>query len=173
LRSALTIAWLVILAAGIGCSRTTDPAAARWLRQGCAMGEPRVPETDLRMGGDSAAGELLRAYHDGPGRLADEIANEAGREYDEVIDALDHNRTYGLTASEIDAIRRETRAVHVRDARDDFEDAYRGAALAGLAVIGRPQDVALLRSIASTAGSADRDKAVSALRQAGIPVTPP
>jgi hypothetical protein len=105
--------------------------------------------------------------------LADEVANEAGREYDEVIDALDHNRTYGLTPSEIDAIRRETRPVHVRNAQDEFDDAYRRAALTGLAVIGRPQDVAFLRGIALDASSADSDKAVSALQYAGIPVTPP
>jgi hypothetical protein len=42
-----------------------------------------------------------------------------------------------------------------------------------LAVIGRPRDVTLLKSIAFDVSSTYRDAAVSALEYAEIPVTPP
>ncbi len=169
------MAWLTValLCLGQACVPQSDRVATRWLRASCGSGETADSDVELRAAGDSAADALRRAYSGGSGHLADEAAIEAGKHYDQVIDALDHGRTYGLSTSEVDAIRRETKPVHVRRARDDFEDSYRSAALTGLAVIGRPRDLTMLRGIALDTSSDYRDAAASALEYAGIPVTPP
>src|SRR5262249_41275571 len=143
------------------------PVATRWLLSSCTVGDARV-DAELRSAGAPAADTLLRAYRNGSGRLADDVETNAGKEYDRIIDALDHGRTYGLSPAEVSDVRRETRAVHMRHARDLFDASYREAALTGLAVIGRPQDVAFIQRIARQP-SADAEAAASALDYAGLP----
>src|SRR5262245_27886928 len=110
----LTVALICLAQA---CAAQADPVATRWLLSSCTVGDARV-DAELRSAGASAADTLLRAYRNGSGRLADDVETNAGKEYDRIIDALDHGRTYGLSPAEVSDIRRETRAVHMRHARD-------------------------------------------------------
>jgi len=154
------------------CSSDSCTIAQRWLERSCGVGEAHALDADLRAAGARAETDLIDAYLTGPGRLGDEVADEAGRQYDEVIAALDAGRSYGLSADEIAAVRSESRQAHVRDARGEYERAYRRAALSGLAVVGRREGLALLRRVAADPSSSDRETAMMALRRAGPP-TPP
>jgi hypothetical protein len=162
---------LVLLGTLALCACSTDSCTIvrRWLEQSCGSGEAHALDAELRAAGARAEKDLIDAYRNGPGRLGDEMAAEAGRQHDEVIAALDAGRSYGLSAAEIAAVRSETREAHVREARDEYEQAYRRAALSGLAVVGRPEGLTLLRSVAADRSSPDRETAMVVLQQAARP----
>ena len=157
----------------VACSTGSCTIAKRWLARSCTVGASASLEAELRAAGARAERDLLDAYSNGSGSLADEVAAEAGREYEEVIAALDAGRSYGLSPAEVTLIRSESEQVHMREARNEFDRAYRRAALSGLGILARPEGIALLRRIATNPASVDRETAVAVLQRAGLPVTPP
>jgi hypothetical protein len=173
---AIVVAVAAAAAIAVGCSecpRPINPVALRWLSRDCNVGERGRAEAELRLEGARAESTLIWAFQRGPSaELLDEVGAEATSEYDEVAEALNAGRSYGLSAAEITSIRSVTRAENVRSAREEFDRGYRAAALAGLGVLALPRGVALLRSLAADSNSADRMIAVRALQAASQPAQP-
>jgi hypothetical protein len=150
------------------CSAGSCTIAQRWLEKSCTKGATRSLEAELRAAGSHAERDLIAAYWHGSGTLGDEAAAEAGIQYDEVIAALNAGSTYGLSASEIAAFRADSKPVHIRQARDEYDSAYRRAALSGLGLLALPDGIAVLRSVARDPFSVDRDAAKQVLLRAGL-----
>jgi len=168
----LAVGWLV--ACTVSCAHRPNAVVTQWVLQNCRVGEQDTLETKLRTEGKAAERGLIRYYGDGPGSSTHaEIEAEAGRQFDEIIGALNAGRTYGLSGSEVDSIRADSRSEYIQAAVDDFDNGFRTATLKGLAVVGRPKGVKLLRRVATDPSSSDRQVAIAALAAAGIPVTPP
>jgi len=161
-------------AAIVGCHASADPIALRWLSQDCTAGERARLETELRNEGRPAESTLIVAFERGPSNsLLDEVAADAGSEYDEIESALAAGRTYGLSVAELAAIRAVSRDDHVLRAREEFTRSYKAAALSGLAVVARTRGNELLRRVAADPTSPDRAIARVSLRRAGLPTSPP
>lgn len=156
-----------------GAAAASDPVALQWLDQDCSVGERGDLTTELQAGGRRTENALIDAFERGPTVEAlDELAVEAGRQYDEVASALAAGRTYGLSDAEIASIRAISRQEHVRIVLGEFNRGYRAAALSGLGVLARRRGLRLLRRVAAEPNSPDRGAALVALRDAGQP-TPP
>jgi hypothetical protein len=165
-RATLAAAFLV----SVACSTRSCSVTDRWLARSCTVGEDRALEVELKGAGAGAERKLIDAFVNGPGARADEVEAEAGREYDEIIAALNAGRTYGLPASEIAKLRAESKQVHMRQARDEYDETYRSDALSGLAVVASPGSVTFLQSIAANPNSTYREAARSVLQKAGLPL---
>jgi hypothetical protein len=161
-------------AAIVGCHAQPNPVALRWLSQDCTVGERGRLETQLRHEGLPAESTLITAFERGPGtELLDEVAAEAGSEYDEIASALAAGRTYGLSGAELASIRASSREVEVRRAREEFERSYKASALSGLAVISLTRGKEVLRRVAADPNSPNRAIARVALQRAGIALASP
>jgi hypothetical protein len=158
----------------VGCQHPPNQVALRWLDQDCDVGEEGRLDLELRQQGASAESTLIRAFEHGPdGAILDEVADEAGNQYDEVAAALAAGRTYGLSAAEIAEIGAISKAAHVQRERERFARQYRGAALSGLGVLALPRGIDILRSVAADQQSDERVIAGVALGRAGVSITSP
>jgi hypothetical protein len=155
---------------------TPNAVVMQWMRQDCRAREEEPLEPKLKAGGEAAEQALLRYYDEGSeASTRSEVEAAAGRDFDVIMGALNAQppRTYGLSRDEVASIRAQSRPEYILEALEDFNDGFRVAALDGLAVVGRPEGVALLRRIAADHDSPDREAAIAALKSSGIPVTPP
>jgi hypothetical protein len=164
----------VIAAVYFACLRPPpNEVALQWLTRDCTVGERVRVEAELRRQGAPAERTLLQAFARGPSaELLDEVAAEAGNEYDEVAQALSAGLTYGLNGSQVDSIRAISREEHVRGTREDFDRNYRAAALTGLGVLALPRGLSLLQRLAADTRSPNRATArlaLEAARRSGQP----
>lgn len=140
---------------------------AIWLAQDCSVDEGDALETRLTRGGGAVESALIAAFeHGAPPEKRQVIAGAAGRQYDQTITALNASRSYSLSASEQQAIRDLTREAFVSRSVDAGDRRYRSAALRGLAIVSRPNGLALVRRVASDAHSPFRQLAIAALASA-------
>jgi len=168
---------LVVVAAVVafvGCQAPPNPVALRWLEQDCTVGGRDRLDKELRQQGTNAEPTLIGAFERGPDdAVLDDVAREAGIQWDQVASALAAGRRYGLSTADAAELGTISRAAHVRRARDRFARDYRAAALSGLGVLSLPRGIGVLRRIAADTQSPDHAIAGAVLRRVGLPTAPP
>jgi hypothetical protein len=153
-RLAWTLGLLLAVGSTSGCVVRRDPAAVRWLAHDCTVGERGKLAAELRAAGEPAERTLIEAHKEGPPKaVIDELATEAGLQYDEVIEAFDAGRTYDLDQDEIAEFRAITRQEFIRDEVDAFKAAFKSLAISGLIVVSRQTGLDYVRRVGHTAAS--------------------
>lgn len=153
-RSTWTLGLLLALGSSLGCVARRDPVAVRWLVHDCTVGEPGKLASELRAAGERAERTLIEAFKKGPRESAiDEVAAEAGLQYDEIIEALDAGRTYGLDQQEVAAFRAISRDEFIRGEVEHFRISFKSVAASGLTVIALPAGLKLVRRAGHTDAS--------------------
>ena len=153
-RSIALAGTLVLL---LGCARerlSDEEVAHAWLARDCTVTGQRELETDLRSRGEALEKRFLVAFSAGPPSASIEIVlANVDAIYKRRQDRLKTERIRKTSVEAIDAARNLSLADERRKARDRTDYNYRAAAVRGLAIIGRPEGMRLVRRVAADRGS--------------------
>src|ERR1051326_1294860 len=128
--------------------------AAQWLARDCSVTEQAQLETEIRDRGASREPLFIKAFEDGPPQAAlADLNATTDAAYQRRQQQFGSGKTYGLSATDIQALRSPSLADEQQDVREDFDHSYRAAALNALGIIGRPEGRQLLQRLAADQAS--------------------
>jgi hypothetical protein len=163
-RSIAATALLALLLGGVSCERGDRALARRWLLRNCTVTEQRELEAQVKRRGGALEPLLLEAFVTGPPqRDVNALLAEVERTYQrrqkwlaavELTSERGQKRraaggVSGLSPELVEALRKVSLAEERQRAASRLDHNYRAAALAGLALIGRPEGKQLLERLAA------------------------
>jgi hypothetical protein len=169
-RTVTFLAVAAMVAVGVGCGRepaeaATETAAERWLRRTEAAPDQADLVAQLRQDPIAAETVFIHAFNNGPPEAEREAVVEAVEWHWAMLQVqIAEPEAYGLSNSEIEAMKSISLSENKSEALLDFDYSYKEAALTGLAITQGQAGRQLLDQVAADPNSTHRSVAIAALK---------